>query len=408
MTDFGFLPELPLPASGLLLFGMLVLAGLAGGELARRLLAVPGITGFVAIGMLLGPSGFGFLSRELLGDSRLFMDIGLGLVLFEMGRRLDVRWLLRERWLLATGVLESLLAFAVIYFVLLRFAVPPLVAAVAAAIGMSTSPPVVILVARELRAEGQVTERTLSLSAIDSVIAFLVVTVMLSLIHVEYHASLATIVLHPLYLLLGSLALGLAASGLAMVFGRLLGKREELQLVLMVGLAVVTIGAARALGLSVLLALIAFGVLARNLDRRHYLMPVDIGRVGQLFFVILFVVSGANLEVKHLAYGSGLALAFVAARAAGKAAGVLALAPFGSVSLRKSAWLSLSLMPMGGLGVALAQDVTTYYPEFSALLTPILVAALVILELAGPLATQLAFKRCGEAAGEPAGEQSHG
>ena len=176
----GFLPEYPFAANPLLLFGFLLLAGVIGGEVVQRVLAVPQIVGYVLIGLLLGAGGLGVLDTGLVKEAWTFVELALGLILFELGRRLDITWLRRDAWLAATAVLESALTFWLLFLVLTLLGVGPLHAAVAAAIGISTSPAVVLVVAQDLRAEGQVTERALNLAAINSVISFVVVTVLLA------------------------------------------------------------------------------------------------------------------------------------------------------------------------------------------------------------------------------------
>ena len=173
----GFLPEYPFAANPLLLFGFLLLAGVIGGEVVQRVLAVPQIVGYVLIGLLLGAGGLGVLDTGLVKEAWTFVELALGLILFELGRRLDITWLRRDAWLAATAVLESALTFWLLFLVLTLLGVGPLHAAVAAAIGISTSPAVVLVVAQDLRAEGQVTERALLLAAINSVISFVVVTI---------------------------------------------------------------------------------------------------------------------------------------------------------------------------------------------------------------------------------------
>src|SRR3990170_8044996 len=97
MTSIGFLPRFPLPANPLALFGVLLLAGALGGELMRRVLNLPRITGYVLIGMALGASGLNVLDARMLGYTRVFLDVGMGLVLFELGRRLDFEWVRHDR-----------------------------------------------------------------------------------------------------------------------------------------------------------------------------------------------------------------------------------------------------------------------------------------------------------------------
>lgn len=392
-----FLPEYPFSANPLLLFGFLLLAGVIGGEIVRRVLAVPHIVGYVLIGLLLGAGGLGVLDTGLIKEAWTFVELALGLILFELGRRLDITWLRRDAWLAATALLESALTFWLLFLVLTLLEVSPLYAAVAAAIGISTSPAVVLVVAQDLRAEGQVTERALNLAAINSVISFVVVTVLLAGVHHEYEAAWMTVVLHPAYLLLGSTLLGLLASIMAVLLARWLGKSGRAHFVMTLSMIVVTIGAAHLFELSVVLALLAFGVLSKNLDRRHDLMPFDPGRLGQMFVVVLFVVSGASLTLAELVAGGTLAIVFIVTRFVAKSLGIMSLTRFSGVRPGAAGMLCLALTPMSALAISMVRGTTELYPEFGTKLAAIVLSAVLILELLGPIAVDFALRRAGEA-----------
>lgn len=394
----SFLPDYPFAPNPMLLFGLLLLAGVICGEAVRRVLHAPRVMGYVLIGLALGASGLDLLDADLIKDAWIFVEIALGLILFELGRRIDLTWFIRDPWLAATGILESALSFALVLAALVYFDVRPIYAAVAASIAIATSPAVVMVVAQELRAEGQVTERALGLVAINNVIAFVTATMLLAWIHHEYRASWQTAVSHPVYLLAGSLLLGYAASVAAVALGRWLGKSERGHFIVALALIVVTVGFAKMLELSVVLALLAFGVLSRSLDRRHDLMPFEMGRVGGMFVVVLFVVSGATLRVDELVTGGALALVFILARFAGKSVGVLSLTYFSGVRSGAAGLLCLALTPMSALAVLMVQGTASHYPEFGARLASIVLSAVLILELLGPIAVQFALKRAGEAA----------
>jgi Kef-type K+ transport system membrane component KefB len=400
MPELTFLPDWPPVANPLLLFGVLLAAGLMGGELVKRVLHIPRITGYVLVGLVLGQSGFRVITPDSLTDANIFVDIALGLVLFELGRRLSIDWFRKDPWLLATGVLESALSFACIFGALMAFDVRPLHAAVAAAIGVSTSPAVVMLVARELRAEGQVIERALHLLALNNVVAFTLVAMLLSALHHEYEAGWINAVLHPVYLLAGSLGLGLAAAWSAVALSRWVGKRADQQIVVLLALVIVTVGLARMLDLSVLVALLAFGVLARALDRRHDLMAVDTLQVGQIFFVVLFVVAGASLVLSELAVGGTLAIVYIVARFVGKSVGIMTLTPLSGVRAGNAGLLCIALVPMSGLALAMVQGTARFFPQFGAELGAIVLSAVLLLELIGPLAVQFALRQAGEVAEE--------
>jgi MFS family permease len=225
---------------------------------------------------------------------------------------------------------------------------------------------------------------------------------LLSWIHHEYQAGWTTVALHPVYLLGGSLMLGYAASGVAIVLSRWLGKRVERQFVLLLALIVLTFGAARVLELSVLIALLAFGVFSRNLDSRHDVMAVDLAGIGQIFYVVLFVMSGAKLQVLDLMTGGAIAVVYVLARFAGKAIGVMSLAYFSGVRAGAGGLLCIALTPMSGLALAMVHGTANLYPEFGAKLAAIVLSAVLILELVGPIAVQFALRRADEAREETA------
>jgi Kef-type K+ transport system membrane component KefB len=398
MPELTFLPKFPLAISQLTLFGALLALGLVAGEAFRRYLSLPRITGYAVAGVVLGPEVSGLLSRDALFEARLLIDLSIGLVVFDLGHRLNVDWLRRNRWLSVAALAESALCFCAIYATLAVFGFRPMLAAIAAAIGTATSPAVVMLVASELRAEGQVTERMLLFTAVNTVFAYVALTLLLPFLHIEQKADWRMAVLHPLYLFAGALLAGYLACGLLLQLARWVGKREERQFILLIALIVLTIGIAHSLNLSVPLAVLTLGVLARNRDRGHALLPVRLGSGAQLFFVILFVLTGASLEFH--AFGTaaaGAVVAFIVVRFLGKALAIVALGRASGISHEASAWLAVALVPMSGLAVVMVRDTVTLYPSFGRELAAVVLSVIVVLELAGPIATQWALRRAGEA-----------
>jgi NhaP-type Na+/H+ or K+/H+ antiporter len=360
------------------------------------------LLGWIAAGVVLGPQAIGALRVEELAALHPVLEVAAGVVLFQLGQRVDPSWLRRNPWLLGTSVLESALAFAAMYGVLLYIGAPPLVAAVAAAIGTATAPAVVLTLARELRAQGQVTERMLLLSALNSIYAFIAVNVLLAWLALEHAGDWRAIALHPLYLILGSLALAgvLAAATLGLL--RLLGRREETQFIGVLALIVIAVWAAGTLKLSLVLTLLSYGVLTRLLDRRRLFITLSFGRIGTILLILLFSLTAASLDLSLLPAGALAGAALIAARFAGKALGVLALAARSGLVLRKAGLLALALTPMSAIAVVLVQQTSAHYPEFGALLATVVISAIVMLELLGPLLAHFALVRAGEAAEERA------
>ena len=135
-------------------FGVLLAFGTLGGMLASRLRWLPTITGFMALGLLIGPSGLGLMPLSALEGARVLVDIALGLILFKLGGALHPWQLAHDRGLVVTSLVESLVTFASILGLMLWLGAQPVVCVIAAAIAVSSSPAVLIHVAEELRAKG--------------------------------------------------------------------------------------------------------------------------------------------------------------------------------------------------------------------------------------------------------------
>jgi Kef-type K+ transport system membrane component KefB len=390
-----FLPSLPLTLSYPLLFGALLVIGMLGGECAR-LFKLPRIIGYVLVGFAVAPIVTGLNLSPLIEEARIFVDLGLGLVLFDLGRRMDLSWMRRDWTLAATGLAESALTFGAVFWTLVELDFPAVKAGLAAAIAIATSPAVVLLVSQDLRSEGQVTARALNLVALNSLIASVLTTILLASAHYEVRFDIDTAVLHPMYLFLGSLALGGAMSGLTRMLARMLEKTKDVHFTLIAGMVVAAVGIATLLKLSVMLALLAFGVFARNAERSHDLLGVDLGRASRLFYIVLFVITGASLPIESLFTAGWLAVAFVAARLIGKGLGVLLIAPLGGLNARQVIGLAATLLPMSSLALLLQHDIAKLFPGFGKELAAVVIGAVIIMELVGPLAVHFGFKLAGE------------
>jgi Kef-type K+ transport system membrane component KefB len=118
--------------------------------------------------------------------------------------------------------------------------------------------------------------------------------------------------------------------------------------------------------------------------------------MGRLLYIVLFVITGASLPLSSLATAGWVAVALVAARAAGKFVGILAIAPIGGLRLRLAAGLGCVMLPMSSLPLLMAHDIGKIFPQFEADLGAIFVAAIIIMEIIGPLAVQWGLKLAGE------------
>lgn len=392
MPLFGF------ESNSLLLFGLLVIAGLIGSSLASRTGKIPGITGILIVGLILGPHCLGLLSEAMLEQARPFVDISLGLILFQLGLLLDLRELLARRAALAVAILESTITFFAIFVALHLYGLPALLSALIAAIGVSSSPAVLLMVCRELDAKGPVTDLALRLVAVNNVCAFLLFSLLLPVAYFTQGQGTVVDLIKPITQLIGSAALAWGTAWVMIWLAQRLIRPGQDSFPLVVGFVLLTLGLARMLGLSTLLTLLALGLFVRNLETHEGLKQVEFGRGGELFFVILFVVAGAGLHIQEIATSGIAAVIFVSARYAGKQ--LTLLAGTRSLGLRygQSIATGLTLLPMAGLAIGLTQTARELYPEVGEPLAAVVLAAVAILETIGPIATEVGLKRAGEVA----------
>jgi len=134
-----------------------------------------------------------------------------------------------------------------------------------------------------------------------------------------------------------------------------------------------------------------------NLDRRRALVPVEFGAAAQLFFVVLFVFAGASLRFAELSGAWQIAAALVLARFAGKFLAIVALSRANGISVRQGSLLGVSQLPMSALALALVHSSALVHPDFVARVGAVVLGAVAVLEILGPIAAHWAIRRAGEA-----------
>lgn len=387
----NYLPSFPLHFNVITIFGITLLLGLIGGELARRIPFMPRISGYIIIGFLLGPDGLNIVNHSMLTTTRLFVDISLGIILFDLGRHLDFTWLRNDKGLLLMSIAESAITFTLIslmsYYVVHLAWLPSVLAACFA---MATSPAVVMLVAHDLSSVGPVTRRTLALTSLNNLYALIIFTFLLPLTQTTQVSS-SIFLSHASYLLFGSLILGLIVYLFVVLMARIIGKYKHHQFVLLIGALIFTIGVTKILNLPTALSLFILGIFARNFDKKHRLMEIDFGWSARLFFILLFVVTGTYLRLEGLKTATLAVLLFVFIRAISKPLGVWLFSGTSRLTTKQALSLGLALTPMAGLAISMSNVLEDFNPDVNRQIATIIASVVAIYEILGPIATQIAF-----------------
>lgn len=391
-----FLPSWPLEYNTQIAFGMLLFVGVLGGYLAHRISWLPSITGFMAVGMLIGPSGLDMLTKDGLDLARPIINVSLGLILYRLGLSLDLRAMLHDRSLAVVALVESAATFFGCFVLLDWLGLPTMVAGLVAAIAISSSPAILIHVAHEVGAAGPVTERAKELVALNNLLSFFVFSAMLPVGHLAVSSDWQTAILQPLYQLVGSGLLGVSLAALLVQLARLTRGAPQYRLALIIGAIMLGIGLARSLELSALFVPLAMGVAARTLEKDDMLSDVTFGEAFELFFIVLFVYAGAKIDGGDIFELGWIAILLVLVRIGVKWISAFATARLCGDAARPAAATGLLLLPMAGLAIGLAQTAHRLFALEAEQLTTIVLAAVAILETIGAPLAAWAFRLAGE------------
>lgn len=388
------------PVLGLALL-MVVAVVLA--DLLHRALHLPRPCGHLLVGALASPLVLRVLERSELDSWKPLIDLAIAVLVFELGTRIRPRWLLDNRWLALTCLLEGALAGIAVTAALMLLGVPLLSAAVAGIVSMSTSPVITLAVLHEARPRGQVTERLLLMTAVNSVLAMLSLKLW-HVIAVSTQHDVLTAMAGAVYVIAGSFLLGAACGLLLELFSRRVGGAGAMPVL---QIALVTIASLLAVQwtLSPLLALLVAGVVARARMRHGLTVEPQLGSAGAALVVVLFICLGLLLTLDHLGSLWPVVLAIIGARAVGKGVAVALLARPSGLGWRQSAALTLALQPMSSLAVLLAADTlvwATQLPGIDRSVLQSLLTAITLMQLTGPLWTTFALKRVARETGPDA------
>ena len=393
-----FFPTLPMSITPIMAFGMMLVIGALGGFLAHRLSWLPSITGFMIVGFLFGPSGIGLFSQEAIAGSQILINIALALILYRLGLSLDIKYLWRHPQLFITSLVESAATFVLVSVVLGVIGIPLLLSFFVAAIAISSSPAVLLHVAHEVGAKGEVTESTKTLVALNNLFSIVMFSALLPFVHYSAGAGWVVTLFQPLYSFFGSLLVGvILAYGLHAV---VLRTREagQYKLALVIGVIMIAVGLAYELKLSMYFIALTIGVVIKAMEEESLISEITFGPAFELFFIVLFVFAGAGLHLHELIEFAPAIFSLVLVRILAKVFGVSLTSLFQKKSFQKSVSSGLLLIPMAGLAIGLTLTSGNLFPQYASIISAVVLGAVTVFETIGPPIASYAFRLAGETA----------
>jgi Kef-type K+ transport system membrane component KefB len=383
------------PSSELMFIVGVLLAGALAGEFIAATTRLPRVVGYTLAGCFAAAFGHG-VAMPLGGAAQTVTDLALGLLLFEIGSRVHLRWLKRNPGLAVTSLAEALLSAVAVAFVLRLFDVGWQTTVACAILAMPAPAAVSGRVALELGAEGQVTQRATLLTALNTLYAVVALILMRTWWAADDGGSLPQALAGLAISLMTTLGVAALLAGATYLAARRLDLRNESAALLLFGLVAFAIVAARSIGVSTLLMPLLAGLLLRNTSERPWVWPRHFGTSGGALVLMLFVIVGSAWSPKILVAGGFAALALLATRFAVKTLVIVALSRWSGASWRQGLALSITMTPLSATALVMLSELMRAEPELAAGAVPIILASIAVLELIGPIAVQFALRLAGE------------
>lgn len=406
-------------ASILLSLSVALLSGLLLSRLAKKV-QLPAVTAYLVAGVLIGPFVLGGLDIPGLGITSdhlekfgIISDLALGFIAFSMGnefRRQQLREIGRRAAII--GIFQALFTTVVVDILLigLHLIIPDKLSLSAAillgSVATATAPAATLMVVRQYKAKGPVTDVLLPVVAIDDAVGLVVFAISfgvaksLSLGQVD----VLSVILEPVLEVVLSLGLGFIMGLLFTLCERFFHSRSK-RMSVSVTFVMLTVAISSLsfdvnglhIAFSSLLSCMMLGTVFCNIcDVSEELMD-RIDRWTSPVLILFFVISGAELELDVFADSQVvlIGLAYILARSLGKyfGAGISARMTHSDANIVK--YLGITLLPQAGVALGMAIKAIELGAD-GAIVRNITLFAVLVYEIVGPYLTKTALTRAGD------------
>ena len=405
----------------LLIISVAMLAGLLLSRVAK-VLKLPAVTAYLVAGILIGPfalgrlgvPGLGFESIEAVKSLSVFCEVALGFIAFTIGNEFRVSQLKAiGKQATVIAFVQALLATIAVDAALigLHFLMPDKltlpVAIVLGAVATATAPAATLMVIRQYKAKGKLTDILLPVVALDDAIGLVVFAVSFGIAKAmeSGHFDLISIIVNPLLEIVCSLVLGAVMGVLFTVIERFFSSNSK-RLSIAITFVIATVALSQLkfhlgaveIGFSSLLVCMMLGTIFCNLCDFSEDMMGRTDKWTAPLFVLFFVLSGAELE---LAVFADLAIViigivYIIFRCLGKYFGAYISAKWTKCDDNISKYLGITLFPQAGVAIGMSIIAAQQLGEMGMVIRNICLFAVLIYELFGPMLTKIALIKAGE------------
>ncbi len=420
----------------LITLSVAMLAGLLMSRLAK-LFKLPAVTAYLVAGIIIGPFMLGALDFSALGLGfshmgfspydfglsgngsknpafEIICDVALGFIAFAIGnefRLSELKTIGKQATII--GILQALVTTVVVdvALILLSFAMPdiltPSMAIILGAIATATAPAATLMVVRQYKAKGKLTSLLLPIVALDDAVGLIIFSVSFGVARAmnSGEMSVISVILNPLLEVVLSLILGFVMGYLFTVCERFFhsgSKRMSLSItfvILTVAFSMLKfeIGEIE-IGFSSLLVCMMLGTVFCNLCDFSADIMDRADKWTAPLFVLFFVLSGAELRLDILASVSVLIIGavYIISRSIGKYFGAFGSAKLVGCDDSIQKYLGVTLLPQAGVALGMSSIVFQTMGEQGVLIRNIVLFAVLVYELFGPVLTKIALTKSGD------------
>lgn len=376
----------------------MIFSGMAFGRLVK-LIKLPNVTGYLLAGLIFGPSVLGIIPKDTIDSISVISEVALGFIAFSIGNEFKMSYFKKVGISpIVIAALEALGAVVAVCAVLVAFGNDLSFSLVLSSIAAATAPAATIMVIRQYKAKGPVTETLLSVVALDDAAALMlfgIAVAVAGMLNSSANVSVAGMILSPIVEIVGALVIG-AVLGMLLTFFVRFFKKDGNRLSLAAGFVFAGIGIADMLGVSSLLLCMALGAVFVNFSKQSLPVMKVVDSITPPIFILFFVASGAALDLSVLPTLGVVGVIYVVFRVVGKVLGAYLGAAMCRCDKKIKKYLGYALLPQAGVAIGLSLAATTVVPEYGQTIRAVVLCATFIYELIGPAVTKIALKKAGE------------
>ena len=360
---------------------------------------LPNVTGYLIMGLIAGPYCLKLIPADVVEQLSFLPEMALGFIAFSIGAEFKLSYLKKVgKAPVVIAFCEAIGAVLTVDLALILTGNDIAFSLSLGAIAAATAPAATLMVVKQYKAKGPVTDTLLPVVAIDDAAALMCFGISVAIAKaITSHGGGSFLVTlgKPMLEIVEALIFG-AVMGVIFRFLVKLFTGRGNRLAITIAMVFVCLGVADAVGFSSLLACMAMSAIFVNTSNESDIIFEQADRMTPPIFMMFFFLSGADLDISVLPSVGVVGVIYIIFRMVGKVLGTLFSAKISKAEPVVQKYLGFTLVPQAGVAIGLATTAMSVVPDHGKMIQTVVLCATVIYELIGPVITKLALKKAGE------------